>query len=310
MESLANCQSSPHISPNLYPESQLVSKISGKSSKTRASDLENSSEMGRTEDTVKEFSSKEFSSADKLQTLEMLKSYHQLPCARLRNRLVWLNIGLVKKEVSYWMRQSSEGYEDLLQVGCMGLIGAIERFEISRGYAFSSFATRYIRGEIQHYLRDKCSTLRVPRRWLELYQQANRKATELRSQLHREPSDCEISQALGVTSSEWQQVKLAHKNRSLISLDAACSAGDDSSSLFDLISDRQNSIDIEEDTTPLYQALDVLEQRTRKILEYVFLEDITQREVAKLLGISAVTVSRQVKKGLSTLRANLELEAA
>lgn len=294
MESLANCQSSPNLS------SEFENKFSRKSSGN--SECRISSEMGRNEEGVKEFSS-----TDKLQTLEMLKSYHQSPCARLRNRLVWLNIGLVKKEVGYWMRQSSEGYEDLLQVGCMGLIGAIERFEISRGYAFSSFATRYIRGEIQHYLRDKCSTLRVPRRWLELYQQASRKAIELRSELHREPSDRELSQALGITSSEWQQVKLAHQNRSLISLDAAPSSSDDSSgSLFDLIGDRQNPVDMQEDATPLYQALNVLEQRTRKILEYVFLEDITQREVAKLLGISAVTVSRQVKKGLSTLRANLE----
>lgn len=76
---------------------------------------------------------KEFSIEDKQQTLEILKAYHQSPCARLRNQLVQLNIGLVKKEVGYWMRQSSEGYEDLFQVGCMGLIGAIERFELSKG---------------------------------------------------------------------------------------------------------------------------------------------------------------------------------
>jgi RNA polymerase sigma-B factor len=255
---------------------------------------------------------KEFSAMDKQQTLEILKAYHQCPCARLRNQLVQLNIGLVKKEVGYWMRQSSEGYEDLLQVGCMGLIGAIERFEISRGYAFSSFATRYVRGEIQHYLRDKCSTLRVPRRWLELHHQASRKSAELRSQLHREPSEREVSEALGVTSSEWQQIKLAYQNRSPLSLDAPIlSLEDGSGSLSDLVPDpKQSLVNTEQDTTRLYQALNVLEQRTREILEYVFLEDITQREVAKLLGISAVTVSRQVKKGLTSLRCNLALEAS
>lgn len=252
---------------------------------------------------------KEFTAEDKQQTLEILKAYHQSPCARLRNRLVQLNIGLVKKEVGYWMRQSSEGYEDLLQVGCMGLIGAIERFEISRGYAFSSFATRYVRGEIQHYLRDKCSTLRVPRRWLELYHQAARKSAELRSQLHREPSEREVSAALGVTPIEWQQIKLAYQNRSPLSLDAPLSLEDGSSSLSDLVPDPKHPLHAE-DTSRLYQAMNVLEHRTREILEYVFLEDITQREVAKILGISAVTVSRQVKKGLTSLRCNMALEAS
>jgi RNA polymerase sigma-B factor len=256
---------------------------------------------------------KEFSIEDKQQTLEILKAYHQSPCARLRNQLVQLNIGLVKKEVGYWMRQSSEGYEDLFQVGCMGLIGAIERFELSKGYAFSSFATRYVRGEIQHYLRDRCSTLRVPRRWLELYHQSARKASELRSQLLREPSEREVAEALGVTFTEWQEIKLAYQNRSPLSLDAPISE-DGSVYLLDLMTDvKQEAIqdiaNISPDPTLLYRALNVLEKRTREILEYVFLEDITQREVAKLLGISAVTVSRQVKKGLSTLRNNLALEA-
>ncbi|AFY74420.1 RNA polymerase sigma factor, sigma-70 family [Synechococcus sp. PCC 7502] len=255
---------------------------------------------------------REFSAEDKQQTLEILKAYRLAPCARLRNQLVQLNIGLVKKEVGYWLRQSSEGYEDLLQVGCMGLIGAIERFEISKGYAFSSFATRYVRGEIQHYLRDKCSTLRVPRRCLELYHQATRKASELRFQLDREPSEAEVANALGVTAIEWQEIKLANRNRSLLSLDAPMlSLEEGSVTLSDLVPDpKQNSTVQAEDITPLYQALNILEQRTRKILEYVFLEDITQREVAKLLGISTVTVSRQVKKGLSTLRSNLALQQA
>jgi len=256
-------------------------------------------------------STKEFSVEDKQRTLEIFKAYHLSPCARLRNQLVQLNIGLVKKEVSYWMRQSSEGYEDLLQVGCMGLIGAIERFELSRGYAFSSFATRYVRGEIQHYLRDKCSTLRVPRRWLELYHQAARKSSELRSELDREPSESEVANALGVSPTEWQEVKLAYRNRSPLSLDAPIGSLEDGSvSLSDLVPDpKQGSLHIQPDTTHLYQALNVLEQRTREILEYVFLDDITQREVAKLLGISPVTVSRQVKKGLSALRNNLALSA-
>jgi RNA polymerase sigma-B factor len=253
----------------------------------------------------------EFSLQDKQTTLEIFKEYHKAPSAQLRNQLVKLNIGLVKKEVAYWINQTPEAYEDLLQVGCLGLIGAIERFELTRGYAFSSFATRYIRGEIQHYLRDKSSTLRVPRRWIEIHNQAARKTSQLRVELCREPSEREVATGLGVTFTEWQEIKLAYQNRSPLSLDAPFSSLEDNSiSLAEIVPDPKHPQDGQDDAIRLQQALNLLEKRTREILEYVFLEDITQRDVAKLLGVSAVTVSRQVKKGLSTLRMAMVAQAA
>jgi RNA polymerase sigma-B factor len=253
----------------------------------------------------------EFSAEDKSLSLEILRKYKQNPSARLRNQLVQLNIGLVKKEVTYWLHQSAESYEDLLQVGAIGLIGAIERFEMDRGYAFSSFATRYIRGEIQHYLRDKRHIVRIPRRWQELYDQAYRVVRQLRLELRREPLDREIAAALEVSGAEWSEVKLAHQNRSPMSLDAPVSNHDlDSACLLELVADPKCATQtLQEDALRLHQALAHLDDRTREIVEYVFLEDITQREVAKMYGVSAVTISRQVKKGLSTLRSIL-VEAA
>ncbi|TAF17188.1 MAG: sigma-70 family RNA polymerase sigma factor, partial [Nostocales cyanobacterium] len=91
---------------------------------------------------------------------QLLREYEQSPSERIRNQLVKLNYGLVRKEVHYWSNQCQESQEDLLQVGCMGLIRAIEKFELSKGNAFSSYAIPYIRGEIQHYLRDKGVTMR------------------------------------------------------------------------------------------------------------------------------------------------------
>lgn len=254
---------------------------------------------------------KEFSQEDKTTTLELLKVYRTQPSSRARAQLVRLNIGLVKKEVSYWVNQSPESYEDLLQVGSIGLLGAIDRFEVDRGYAFSSFATRYIRGEIQHYLRDKSSTLRMPRRWQELYEQACRNGRLLRAELNREPSDREIVQTLGISMTEWQEIRLAHYNRSPMSLDAPLSNSDENSiSLADLVSDpRSNAQNYRDDAIRLEQAFNHLESRTREIMEFVFVEDLTQREVAKMLGVSAVTISRQVKKGLSTLK-DVMLQAA
>jgi len=255
---------------------------------------------------------REFSQEGKCETLELLKAYRKAASAKLRNQLVKLNIGLVKKEVSYWANQSVETYEDLLQVGSIGLIGAIDRFEINKGYAFSSFATRYIRGEIQHYLRDKSTVLRVPRRWLELHSQARKVTRQLRTNLHREPLDREIASELGVSLSEWQEIKLAYQNRSPISLDAPVRSDEESSAcLVELVPDPkcrlQNSQD---DFLRIQQALTQLEDRTREILEFVFIEDFTQREVAKLFGVSAVTISRQVKKGLLTLKGVIATQEA
>jgi RNA polymerase sigma-B factor len=247
---------------------------------------------------------KEFSQEDKTNTLELLKAYRKEPSSRVRAQLVRLNIGLVKKEVGYWVNQSAEAYEDLLQVGSIGLIGAIERFEVDRGYAFSSFATRYIRGEIQHYLRDKSSTLRMPRRWQELYEQGCRACRQLRCELNREPSEREIASFLDISALEWQEIKLAHYNRSPMSLDAPVRSGEeDSICLADMVSDpRSHMQSYRDDAIRLEQAFSCLEKRTREIMEFVFIEDLTQREVAKMLGVSAVTISRQVKKGLSTLK--------
>ena len=254
---------------------------------------------------------REFLAEDKTTTLELLKQYRQSPSAYLRDRLVRLNIGLVKKEVNFWTDRHSELYDDLLQVGALGLIGAVDRFELNRGYAFSSFAVRYIRGEIQHYLRDKNSSVRIPRRCLDLQQQSVRIMQKLRNTLQREPSSQEVAKALGVTLVEWQEAKLACQNRAPLSLDAPIrSEEEDAASIGDLVADPKSNMQSQQDEKfRLQQALSLLEQRTREIVEFVFIEDMPQRDVAKMLGVSAVTISRQIKKGLSTLRGVLEAEA-
>jgi RNA polymerase sigma-B factor len=238
-------------------------------------------------------------------TLELLHKYRQNPSTAIRNRLVNMNLGLVRKEAHRWLNYSTETYEDLVQVGSMGLIRAIERFDISKGHAFSSFASPYIRGEIQHYLRDKSPQLRIPRRWQVLHKQGLLVSQELREQLRRSPSDQEVADALEVSIKDWQQVKMACCNRSPLSLDAPI--GDDesgTSSLGDIVPDQHyRSFQLaQEDQIRLNVALQSLEKRTCEILEFVFLHDLTQRETAELLGLSAVTVSRQVKKGLISLR--------
>lgn len=247
----------------------------------------------------------------KIDSLLLLQEYQNNKSTKLRNQIMELNIGLVKKEVNHWLNQCNETYEDLLQVGCIGLIRAIERFDLEKGNAFSSFAIPYIRGEIQHYLRDKSSTLRIPRRWVELRQQSINFIQSFRNQFNRQPLDSEIAQFLEISLKEWQDIKLAHQNRNPLSLDVSVNNDNDSQTLLsDLVPDpKYRSFQLaHEDRFRLQQALSQLEDRTRNVVEFVFLHDLTQKETAQLLGISVVTVSRQMKKGLKILQKSMKQE--
>lgn len=241
----------------------------------------------------------------KSENLQLLREYQLSGSNEIRNQLVKLNIGLVRKEVYHWLNQCSESYDDLLQVGCIGLIRAIERFDLSKGHAFSSFAIPYIRGEIQHYLRDKSPSVRIPRHWLSLERKSVAAIKDLQVQFNRKPTDAEVAAVLEVSVEEWQEIKLAHLNRSPLSLDAPVQDEDEGATcLGELVPDsKYRSFQLaQEDQIRLQQALAMLEKRTREILEFVFLYDLTQKETAERLGISAVTVSRRVKKGLDLLK--------
>ena len=241
----------------------------------------------------------------KLESLRLFQDYQKSETSNYRNQLVKLNLGLVKKEAYYWMNQCQESYEDLVQVGCLGLLRAIERFDLTKGHAFSSFAIPYIRGEIQHYLRDKSLPVRIPRRWLEIQKQSVEILQVLRERLNRQPTDAEVAQALEIPVQEWQEIKLAYKNREPLSLDVSVGNGeDDKTSLGDLVPDSQyRSFQLaEEDKIRLHNALEQLEDRTRQVLEFVFFQDLTQKETAELLGISVVTVSRRIKTGIDSLK--------
>ncbi|MEM9162627.1 MAG: RNA polymerase sigma factor SigF [Cyanobacteria bacterium P01_F01_bin.4] len=239
------------------------------------------------------------------QSLELLSTYQKTRSPELRNELVQMNIGLVRREAHHWLYHSTEGFDDLMQVGSLGLIRAIERFDISKGYAFSSFAIPYIRGEIQHYLRDKGAIVRIPRRWQSLQHQSARVIRQLQEDLDRKPTDQEVADQLSISVEEWQEVKIASRNRLLLSLDAPIQDEDSgTASLSDLLPDpKYRSFQLaQEDRIRLQQAMSQLERRTREVLEFVFLHDLTQKETAERLGISAVTVSRRVKSGLKRMR--------
>lgn len=241
------------------------------------------------------------------QTMELLVAYRQKPSVQLRNRLVRLNMGLVRKVAHRLTHQCAEPYEDLEQCGFLGLITAIERFDPSQGYAFSSFAVPYIRGEILHFLRDRANTVRIPRRWQQLSRDAAKARQALTMELGRQPNDQEIADALSLSMQEWRSVKLATTNRVPLSLNARVSSGhsqsDSAMTLGDTLMDVHSQIlqANQEDRIELQQALNQLEDRTRIMIESVFFHQLSRQEVAKRIGVSSVTVTRNMKKGIDKL---------
>ncbi len=245
--------------------------------------------------------------------MELLQSYVSSPSLKLRNQLVELNAGLVRKVAHQVSKKCAEPYEDLEQIGYLGLIRAIERFDPQQGSAFSSFAIPYIRGEMLHYLRDKGSMMRIPRRWQELYARGKKLRKDLIDKLGRLPRDIEISKALGVSIQEWSECQLALQNRLPISLDAVVNNSIDCSVTFgDTIADPnyQALRKLEEDRLQLQKAMNQLEDKTKAAIECVFLWDLPRKEAAKQIGISPMTVTRQLHKGIELLSNILEPQAA
>jgi len=245
--------------------------------------------------------------------LDLLISYHKNPSVAIRNKLVQMNAGLVRKVAHRFRLQCAEPYEDLVQIGYLGLIRAIERFNPNQGCAFSSFAIPYIRGEMLHFLRDKSSVVKVPRRWQELYSDGEKIQKEYSNKLGRKASDAEIANALNVSVEEWQESKLAAQNRQPLSLDAMVGNQIDVAvSLGDTLADSryQTFQYYEEDRQQLHGAMSQLEEKTRAAIEYVFIRELPRKEAAKKIGVSPVTVTRNLQKGLDQLISLLQPQTA
>ncbi len=241
--------------------------------------------------------------------MELLIAYHQNPSVRLRNKIVQMNAGLVRKIAHRVSHQCAEPYEDLEQIGYLGLIRAIERFNPTQGCAFSSFAVPYIRGEMLHFLRDRSGTVKIPRRWQQLNKEGQKVREALTEAFGRQPTDDEVATELGVTVQEWRESKMASKNRLPLSLDATVSQQIDSPmTLGDTLPDAhyQTLQNLEEDRQQLQRALSQLEDKTRQAIEYVFLHDLSRKEVAEQIGVSPMTVTRRIHRGIQQMMTFLQ----
>ncbi|WP_058845966.1 RNA polymerase sigma factor SigF [Streptomyces silvensis] len=240
---------------------------------------------------------------ERLESLEEGTHEH----AYVRNTLVELNLALVKFAASRF-RSRSEPMEDIIQVGTIGLIKAIDRFELSRGVEFPTFAMPTIVGEIKRFFRDTSWSVRVPRRLQELRLDLAKAGDELAQQFDRAPTVAELAERLGITNDEVVEGMAASNAYTASSLDAQPEEDDTEGALADRIGYEDHGLEGIEYVESLKPLIAELPPRDRKILSLRFVANMTQSEIGEELGISQMHVSRLLSRTLVRLRKGLTLE--
>ncbi|MEV5902623.1 RNA polymerase sigma factor SigF [Streptomyces sp. NBC_00015] len=224
-----------------------------------------------------------------------------------RNTLIEMNMSLVRFAAGRFRnRGGADGMEDIVQVGVIGLIKAIDRFEISREVEFTSFAIPYIVGEIKRFFRDTSWSVHVPRRLQEARVQLAKATEELQSRMGRTPTVKELADLMDLTEEEVIEARLASNGYNSASLDATIGGGPDGeTALADFIGTDDAAMELVEDFHTLAPLLAQLDERERRILHWRFVEELTQAQIGERLGCSQMHVSRLLSGTLKRLRAGM-----
>ena len=240
---------------------------------------------------------------------KLLGDYKKTQDKKIRDQIVDEKFNLVKKIAHGLARRSTDPVDDLIQIGSIGLIKAIDYFKPEAGAKFTTYATHLITGEIRHYLRDKTSTIRAPRELQELSFRINKIVQKLKTEFGRDPTDLEIAQVLqDVKKSKIQEAFEVDRRRTLVSLDQTISpnssGAENDTFLVDTLMDikEHKRSATREDFFMVQEMLKKLKPTLAEIIEMIFFKDIPQAEVAELLGISQMQVSRRLKKATASLQ--------
>ncbi len=242
-------------------------------------------------------------------TEELFKDYGKTRDQAARDRLVMAHQNLVHYLAGKFANRGIP-LEDLVQVGMIGLVHAVDRFDPGRGIQFSTYATPTIVGEIRRYFRDKGWSMKVPRRLQELNLAVTKAADELASSTGRRPSVQELADHIGASEEDTLAAMELGNAYDTVSLDTPIQTDGESMplSLAEFVGEDDASIDSVETHSDLRQAMESLEPRERAIIYYRFFRELSQTEVAKRLNISQMHVSRLQQKAIAKLRELLSAE--
>jgi len=233
-------------------------------------------------------------------TERLLAEYSANKDMTLRNELVERHLYLAEIISKKFVNRGIE-YDDLFQVASLALIKAIERFDASKGYKFSSFATPTIVGEIKNYFRDKSRTIRLPRRESEMMKQIASARETLNGELNRSPNADEIASYLDIPVEQVLEVMEVSHSTVIASLDYMEESNGHGSLLSYIGSDEEN-YEMVENVDFLRQAMEQCSDLERQIIEERFFHEKSQREVADMIGVSQMYISRMEKKIITKFR--------
>ncbi|HET8893190.1 MAG TPA: SigB/SigF/SigG family RNA polymerase sigma factor [Gaiellaceae bacterium] len=238
----------------------------------------------------------------------LLRRYHEQGDLQAREQLIEQYMSLVRSLARRYSYRG-EQLEDLVQIGAIGLIKAIDRFDIERGVELTTYATPNIIGEIKRHFRDKGWAVRVPRGLQELNVQLSKIVEQLTVQLGRSPTIPELATAAGAQEEEVLEALESGRAYSSLSL-SATSSGDGEETLDPLesIGTEEHQYEVSEDRAVLAPGFKALDERERMILQLRFFEGLTQSQIAQQVGISQMHVSRLIRRSLEKIRDEIDPE--
>jgi RNA polymerase sigma-B factor len=231
----------------------------------------------------------------------LLRKYHEEGDLQAREKLIEQYMSLVRSLARRYAYRG-EQLDDLVQIGAIGLIKAIDRFDINRGVELTTYATPNIIGEIKRHFRDKGWAVRVPRGLQELNVQLSKLMDSLTVQLGRSPTIPELAKAAGVE--EEQVLEAIESGRAYTSLSLSVGGGGDDDELDPLesLGTEEHQYEVSEDRAVLAPGFRALEPRERMILQLRFFDGLTQSQIAQQVGISQMHVSRLIRRSLEKIR--------
>ncbi|MDC3415237.1 RNA polymerase sigma factor SigB [Aquibacillus sp. 3ASR75-11] len=230
---------------------------------------------------------------------------------RAQEKIVFVYQDLVESIARKYSRHSSI-HEDLVQVGMLGLLAAIRRYDSSLGKTFESFAIPTIIGEIKRFIRDKTWSVHVPRRIKELGPKIKKAIEELTIANQHSPSVTEIADYLNVSEEEILETMEMGKSYKALSVDRKIEADSDGStvSILDLVGSQDSGYENIDQRMLLEKVMPVLSEREQEILKCTYFDNLSQKETGDLLGISQMHVSRLQRRALRKLREALQAEGS
>jgi RNA polymerase sigma-B factor len=233
----------------------------------------------------------------------LLHEYHRRGDLEAREQLIQQYLPLVRR-LARQHAGRGENLEDLVQVGSIGLINAIDRFELDRGVELSAYAIPSIVGEIKRHLRDRVGPIRIPRRLQEVNASLRANAAGLAATLERPATVAELAREAGVECDEALEALAAVRSHEPVSLSEDASGNGDGPA-FAVQASAERGYEEGEDRAVLAKGFRALDQRERRLIHLAFFAGMSQARIAQEVGISQIHVSRLTRRALEKLRAEI-----